>query len=97
MHPLDDQPPFQRPAEGTGERPEFGFRPEAARSGEGPAGALRWSGRVEAVSFLGSEERVELSTANGHRLVLRLPAAGARPGQELAGHLEPGKAWLAAP
>jgi ABC-type Fe3+/spermidine/putrescine transport system ATPase subunit len=73
---------------------QLGFRPEAARLGPGPAGALQWSGRVESASFLGSEERVELVTAAGNRLVLRLGASGVRPGQDLSGHVEPGRLWL---
>jgi len=78
----------------TAGRWELGFRPEAARLGPGPAGALVWRGRVESASFLGSEERLELSADGGRRLVLRLDACGARTGAVLAGHLEPGRAWL---
>ncbi len=72
----------------------LGFRPEAARLGPAPEGALAWRGRVEASSFLGSEERVELDAGGGRRLVLRLPACGASPGQELSGHVGPDRLWL---
>jgi len=85
---LAEKPP------GAAARWELGFRPEAARLAPAPAGALPWSGRVEAASFLGSEERVELSAAGGARLVLRLAACGARAGATLSGHVEPGKARL---
>jgi len=76
------------------ERYLLGFRPERARLGQPPAGALGWSGQVKEVSFLGGEERVELELPDGETLLLRLEATGARPGTELAGHVAGSDLWL---
>jgi len=72
----------------------LGFRPERARLGAAPSGALRWEGTVREVSFLGGEERIGLELAGGARLLLRLPAAGARVGGKLAGYVAAGDLWL---
>ncbi len=75
-------------------RYSLGFRPERARQGTPPEGALVLSGTVKTVSFLGGEERLTVSLAGGELLVLRVEASGIRAGQEFSGYISAADLWL---
>lgn len=72
----------------------LGFRPERARRGAPPDGALALAGTIRDVSFLGGEERLTLQLAGGEEIVLRVEAAGARAGEEFSGYIAAGDLWL---
>ncbi len=72
----------------------LGFRPERAKLGAPPDGALLLAGTVREVSFLGGEERLTVKLANGEEIVLRVEAAGARAGEEFTGYIASSDLWL---
>ena len=58
-----------------------GIRPEHVHLGDGPEGAVRRTGKVTTVEYLGADTIVSLSTDSGDRFAARLPgAAPLRPG-----------------
>jgi len=76
------------------ERYLLGFRPERARAGDPPEGALRLIGGIREVSFLGGEERLTVKIPGGEEVILRVDARGARVGEEFRGHVNAADLWL---